>query len=264
MRIRSIVAAGLVAFAAWSSPQPLAGQQSDPAIMAARRSMVTRTELQAALDELQRGLASSGYSSAIRGAKRAEADVIRDRLTEGDIRQGDQIKVDILGDPGLSTTYTITPARTLTLPAGVEILMRGVLRSEVQDYLTKEFKRYIVDPSVTATTFVRISMFGALNKPGFFAAPASMLLSQEIMTDGLGPANNVRWDKSTIKRGDRVIVDGPAFEAAVRQGLTLDQLNVQAGDRIDLAAKPASGLFFRILGAVTALGGLIYLVRIVR
>ena len=183
-------------------------------------------------------------------------------MTEGDIRAGDEIKVDVLNEIGLSATYTITPARTLTLPAGVEIPMRGVLRSEVQDYLTKEFKRYVINPSITATTYVRISMFGALNKPGFFAAPASTLLSQEIMTDGGGPTNVVRWNKSTIKRGDRVILDGHAFEAALRQGLTLDQLNIQAGDRIDLAAKPAGGLLLQILGAMSALGGAIYLIRV--
>lgn len=260
MRIRLVVAALLLGSAGSSAPQALLAQQTDSTVVTAHRPMVTRAELQAALDGLQRGLASSGYSSAIRSAKQAEADIIRERLAEGDIRPGDDIKVEILAEPGLSAVYNISPSRTLLLPGGTAIPMQGLLRSEVQDYLKQALKRYVVDPTVTVTTYVRISMFGALNKPGVFAAPASTLLTEEIMRDGGGPTNNVRWGKSTIKRGDRVIVDGPAFALAVRQGATLDQLNVQAGDRIDLDAKPASGVFWRIIGAISALGGLFYLV----
>jgi hypothetical protein len=257
--MRFLLAALLVGSASWSAPQALLAQQTDSTVVTARRAMVTRAELQAALDEMQRGLASSGYSSAIRSAKQAEADIIRERLAEGDIRPGDDIKVDILAEPGLSAVYTISPSRTLLLPGGSAIPMQGVLRSEVQDYLKQALKRYVIDPTVTVTTYVRISMFGALNKPGVFAAPASTLLTEEVMRDGGGPTNNVRWERSTIKRGDRVIVDGPSFALAVRQGATLDQLNVQAGDRIDLDGKPAIGAIWRILGGISALGGLIYL-----
>lgn len=257
--MRLVVAALLVGWVGSSAPNALLAQQTDSSVVTAHRPMVTRAELQAALDELQRGLASSGYSPAIRSAKQVEADVIRERLAEGDIRSGDDIKVEILAEPGLSAVYNISPSRTLLLPGGSAIPMQGVLRSEVQDYLKQALKRYVVDPTVTVTTYVRISMFGALNKPGVFAAPASILLTEEIMKDAGGPTNNVRWEKSTIKRGDRVIVDGRAFALAVRQGATLDQLNVQAGDRIDLDAKPATGVVWRIIGAISALGGLIYL-----
>lgn len=83
------------------------------------------------------------------------------------------------------------------------------------------------------------------------------------MKDGGGPNGNVRWNKSTIKRGDRVIVDGPQFALAVQKGMTLDQLNVQAGDEIFLAAKPSSALFWRIVAAATALGSVFYLVHYV-
>jgi protein involved in polysaccharide export with SLBB domain len=240
-------------------PDSQAMRRPDSTLLAARRPMVTRAELQSALDALRRGLASSAYSPAIRSAKQAEADVISERLANGDIRAGDDLKVEVLSDPGLSAIYTISPSRTLLLPGGQAIPMQGVLRSEVQDYLKDAFKRYLINPSITVTTYIRISMFGALNKPGVFAAPASMLLTEEIMKDGGGPTNNVRWKKSTIKRGDRVIVDGPAFDLAVREGATLDQLNVQAGDRIDLDGKPATGLVWRIIGGISALGGLVYL-----
>ncbi len=257
--MRFLVAAAAIGCATLAPRAAVLAQQPDSTLVVARRPMVTRAELQAALDGLQRGLTSTGYSAAIRASKQAEADVISDRLAYGDIRAGDDIKVEVLAEPGLTAVYTISPSRMLLLPGGTTISMAGVLRSEVQDYLKKELKRYVVDPTVTVTTYVRVSLFGALNKPGVFAAPASMLLTETIMTFAAGPTNNVRWEKSTIKRGDRVIVDGPSFAIAVREGATLDQLNVRAGDRIDLDAKPATGLLLRILGGVSAAGGLIYL-----
>lgn len=257
---RVALVALLVATIGGSAALPLHGQQPDTSMIAAKRSMVTRSELQAAYDEIQRGLASPGYSSAIRKAKQVEADLIRTRLDEGDIRPADQISVRILGVEGLSGTYVVTPARTLALPSRTEIPMRGILRSEVQDYLTKQFGRYVNDPVLTASTSIRISLFGALGKPGFYQAPASTLLSEEIMKDGGGPAPNVDWKKSTIQRGERIIVDGPEFVLAVQNGMTLDQLNIQAGDVIHLAEKPSSGFFWRVVGAVSALAGVVYLV----
>jgi hypothetical protein len=56
-----------------------------------------------------------------------------------------------------------------------------------------------------------------------------------------------------------VVVDGPEFQDAIFKARTLDQLNVQAGDEIFVAAKPATALIMRILGIASGLGTLIYL-----
>src|ERR1019366_9719611 len=130
------------------SPSAAHSQRPDTVSVGARRAMVTRAELQAALDEIQRGLTSTAYSPALKAAKQAEASAIRDRLTEGDLRSGDELKVDVLAGPGLSAIYTVTASRTIVLPGNTEIALRGVLRSEIQGYLTNELKRYVNDPSV--------------------------------------------------------------------------------------------------------------------
>jgi hypothetical protein len=59
--------------------------------------------------------------------------------------------------------------------------------------------------------------------------------------------------------GDKVVVDGPEFRDAVNTATTIDQLNLQAGDVIDVAAKPAGGTFFRIMGALSAVTSVIWL-----
>jgi hypothetical protein len=258
------LAALIVVLAMPLGPGSAGAQRPDTVAVGARRAMVTREELRAALDEIQRGLSSTVYSSALRSAKQAEANVIRDRLDEGDFRPGDEIKVSVLLEPGLSATYTVTSFRTIILPGNTEISVRKVLRSEIQGYLTKELTRVVNDPSVTAEPSVRISIFGGVGHPGFYNAPASMLLSTFIQdpTKGGGPANNVQWKKSQIIRNGTVVVDGPEFSQALFAGLTLDQLNIQAGDVIQVAIKPASGLFWRIVAAATGLGGIVYLATV--
>lgn len=263
MRIRSIASVALLLLTAPAlGGAALSAQTVDPAasVVNAQRSMVTRAELTAALETIDKQLASSGYSSALRDGKRAEAAAIRDRLANGDLRVGDLINIDLAGDvAGLKGTYAVGPTRTISLPGGAEISVSGVLRSEMQAHITEQLKKYVRDPVVRVTTSIRISMFGAINKPGLYSVPADALLGDALMLPGGGPANNAQFEKSQIKRGDKVVIDGPEFQTAIRSGRTLDQMNLQAGDEINVAAKPTSSTALRILGAVGSMGSLIYL-----
>lgn len=241
----------------------VAAQRADTLIVEAKRSMVTRAELQAAVNEIDRGLTSTGYSKTLRAVKQVEADAIRERLSPdgGDLRNGDEIDVKILQESGLSAVYTVTPARTIVLPGNFEIAMRGVLRSEIQKYLTDQLKKanYLVDPNVTATASVRVSVFGGVGKPGFYNVPANLLLSYVLQEKAGGVVNNIQAKKSQILRNGVVVIDGEEFNDALYKGRTLDQLNIQAGDEIRVAIKPSSGLFLRIVGVASGLTGIIYL-----
>jgi protein involved in polysaccharide export with SLBB domain len=237
----------------------LSAQGSDTVVVNAQRSMVTRKEIQAALDEIEKGLNSSAYSSALRSSKAQTAEVLRRRLTDGDMQPGDQIKLTVLGEAGLSDTFEVTPARTIVLPGNLEIRLNGILRSEVQQYLATQLKVYVHDPVVTATPYVRLQIFGAVGKPGFVNAPANQLLTQVITDFAGGPQNNAVLKKSQIRRNGRVVISGPEFQDAIFKARTLDQLNVQAGDEIFVATRPTSALIMRILAGVSGLGGLIYL-----
>jgi protein involved in polysaccharide export with SLBB domain len=147
------------------------------------------------------------------------------------------------------------------LPSGAAISVAGILRSEAEAYLATQFKRFVNEPAVTATPYIRVSIFGGVTRPGFYYVPANTLLSDAIMSDSFanGPANNVRWKKSAIMRQDQVVVDGNEFSDAIYGGRTLDQLNVQAGDEIRVDVRPPTALFWRIVAASSGLIGLVYL-----
>ena len=227
-------------------------------LASSQRAQVTRAELEASLRQIEVVLTSSGYSDALKSQKEAEAAVIRRRLAEGDIRPGDVITLAVSGYPDLTGEFTVTTERTIVPPGAGPIPMGNLLRSEVEDYLRQQMRRFVREPLVRADAMIRISLFGGVSRQGFFVVPASALLTDVIMEAGGGPANNQRLEKSEIKRGDRVIVDREQFTAAIRGGNSLDQLNLQAGDEIRVGQKRSGRL--PILAAISTAGSLTYLI----
>lgn len=255
--IRAVIGAGLLATCQTSAAT--AQQGAVQVVVNADRAMVSRADLQAALTEIEGFLASGGYSGPLRTAKKAQADAIRERLADGDLRVGDMIRLDVAEATSFSNYYMVSPTRTILLPGATEISVAGILRSELQDHLTTQIKKLVRDPTVRVVPSIRLSIFGAVGKPGFVTAPATTLLSDVIQQLAGGPANNVRWEKSQIMRRDKIVIDGAEFREAVNTATTIDQLNLQAGDVINVAAKPAGGTLVRIMGAVSGLAGLVYI-----
>ena len=224
-----------------------------------RRAQATRAELEASLIELDKYAASTGYSSRIRQEKTREAAMIRARLENGDLQVGDQIDIRVVGQPVYSDSFTVAAGRVLALPGLPDIPLQGVLRSEAEDYLTKQLARYIRDPEVRVRTKIRLSVFGSVGRPGFYQMPADILPEDAFMVAG-GPAGDADPRKVTVRRGNNVIWGETALQEAMRQGLTLDQLNLRAGDELvlDLRKRPGTSIL-TILGSVGGLTSVVYL-----
>ena len=229
-------AARLMILACWAT---IAGAQTPPVAEAkldTRRAQATRPELQASLGRIDSILASPGYSSRIRDAKKREAALIRDRITEGDLQVGDQVILTVQGEQAFTGTFLVGAGRSLSLPGTPDIPLRGILRSEAQDYITEQLKRYVRDPSVRVQTLIRMGILGAVGKQGFYQVPADVLVSDAIMVAG-GPAGNADPNRTVIKRGGNVILTEEDVRGAIVSGATLDQLNLRAGDEISVDPK---------------------------
>lgn len=258
---RWLMTAVLVALATSGSAQvPVSPIDTTAMVLSnAQRPMVTRPQLEAALAQIEQDLKSGAYSTALRSAKATEADAIRERLAQGDFHVGDIISITVQGDASFNGDYPVNSNDAITLHGGTEVSMRGLLRSEVQSYLNQKFGAWVHDPGVRVTLSLRVTVLGAINKPGFYYVHADWLLNEVLMTAAQGLASNARLDHSQIKRGDKVIVDGAGFAEAIRVGRTMDELNIQNGDEINVAAAPTGGTFLRALGILSAVGGLAYL-----
>jgi len=196
-----------------------------------RRAQATRAELQASLIQIDSILQSPGYSSRIREAKRREADLIRERLVDGDLQVGDSVRITVLNEAQLSGAFVVGAGRVLTLPGLPDIPLRGILRSEAEGYLTERLSQYIRGPSVRVQTSIRMSIMGAVGRPGFYQVPADFLVSDAIMLAG-GPAGAADPNRTVIRRTTSVLYSQDQVRDALVRGVTLDQLNLRAGDEM--------------------------------
>jgi protein involved in polysaccharide export with SLBB domain len=207
-----------------------------------RKAIATRDELQAALAEADRIATSDGFSGSFREQKQREAGLIRERLQEGDFQVGDQVQVTIFGEATTSGLQTVGPGRVLSLPGLPDIPLRGVLRSEVEPYLREQVAKYIRDAQVKARAMIRVSIIGGVTKPGFYQLDADMMLSDALMSAG-GILAGAEFKRSVVKRGEDKILEKDSFTKALADGRSLDQLNLRAGDIIDVGQKPAHNTF---------------------
>lgn len=199
----------------------------------ARGLEMTRAQLEQILADYETAATSPGYSSSLRARAQREADLVRARLRDGDFQVGDRIVLRVRGEPQLSDTLTVEPGQTVTLREIGQIPLAGVLRSELQAHMTEQISRFVREPHVTTESLIRIAILGSVGRPGFFVLPASMLLDDALMAAG-GPGGNAKLDDMEIRRGDTVVWEGRELQQAMIEGRTLDQLNLRAGDRIDV------------------------------
>jgi protein involved in polysaccharide export with SLBB domain len=100
---------------------------------------------------------------------------------------------------------------------------------------------------VRASGLMRLSIQGQVGSPGFYVVPAESLVSEALMVAG-GPASQADLDALRIERGSDRLMDGEELQEAMRDGRTLDQLNLQAGDQIVLpAARSGAGIWGAVL-----------------
>jgi len=217
-------------------------------------SVRSRADLERLLQEYEAALASPAYSDAVKRGIRADADLIRARLRDGDFRVGDRITLEVQGEPNLPDTVIVESGPKVVLGLFGEIPLQGVLRSEIQTHLTQVLGRIIREPVVRANGHIRVSVEGQVLRPGFYTMPAEMLVGEAIMVAG-GPTTASDMDAIHIDRGSVVVLEGPALQEAIRNGLTLDQLNLQAGDQVVVPERTAGGNFLGTLGIVAGIVG---------
>lgn len=233
MRIIGMVAAAIGVLGA--AAQPVNGQavqERGPV-----RAYMTREALEDLREHLEKSASSSAYSATLRARTREQADLISTRLQVGDFQLGDRIVLAVEDRPALSDTFTVDQGGVLILPTIGDVPLVGVLRSELKQHISEFLGRFLREPVVQAQALIRIAIFGGIAQPGFYTFPGEALLTDVVMVAG-GPAVDAEIDKMRIEREEARIWEGNPLQAAIVGGLSLDQLNFRAGDRIFI---PQSG-----------------------
>jgi hypothetical protein len=211
----------------------------EPAPESRNRSFETRAELEAAA------------RTAEQEHRTSEALLLRTRLQRGDFQEGDRIvlSVDVpalrLGEGagphvGVDNDTVIVRAGKLSqftkLPNIPDLSLDGVLRSELLDTITSHLRKYLREPTVRATPLVRLAVMGAVGRPGWYSTATDVVLADVIMQAG-GVNLESDVDNTVIRRAGEVIWKSADVRMALSNGLSLDRLQLRAGDEIYVAPK---------------------------
>lgn len=211
-----------------------------------RRPQATRAELEARLVEIDQIVAGI-YSEGIKQQVRAEAVMIRERLRDGDFQVGDQLQVSLSvpvtpGGQPTNNTFSVGPDQILQIPDLPPIPLRGVLRSEVKDYMTTFLSKLFKDQTVNVVPTIRLTIMGGVKNPGFYQVPADITLPDAIdKAGGFGGASDL--SKTVIKRQDEELWGEEEMSQAITAAVTLDQLNLRSGDELVVGTKATTNWF---------------------
>lgn len=227
---------------------PLQAQTAPPA-----NAEASRGDLEAQLAQADRDTATGAQES--RDQARLTATTLKDRLTNGDFQVGDRVLIYVQGQQTLSDTFTVREGQIIHLTGLTDVDLHGVLRSELQGHVYAAVSKYLRDPVVRTGSLVRIAVLGNVTRPGFYAVPADMLLSDAIMhAGGLGSLADI--SHTTITRGGMVVLRPQQVTVAIRDGETIDQLSLRAGDQVEVAAHHPSTFLTIILPVTGAVVGI--------
>jgi protein involved in polysaccharide export with SLBB domain len=220
----------------------LAAQQPESATLATR-------------DKLTADLARAEAQNTPGG--RAQAAVIRDRLTNGDFQMGDRILIRVDGEAQLTDTFTVQYGPALELPQLGTVSLQGVLRGELAAHLQTQLAKYLRNPVVQVQPLVRLLIEGDVGRPGYYSASPRQALT-DVLSQAGGLGARAKPSGMKVERGKDLIWGGQPLQDALARGYTLDQLNLRAGDKLSVPSRGDSERTLRILGIAVTLPLAIY------
>ncbi len=168
-----------------------------------------------------------------KGMKPADLQAAQRRLANGDFNVGDRVLIEVTGDTVYSDTFTVRTGRVLSLPSLPPLSLEGVLRSESDSVIAGFLTKYLRNPEVRVTPLMRIGILGGVVRPGYYDVPAQTILSDAVMIGGgLSPFGSMK--KTTVFRGNEEVLNSKGVGLAISTGATLDLLNLQSGDNINI------------------------------
>lgn len=243
-----------------SAGEPVPHARPLPTVVTAYTPDASRAQLVARRDSLAR----------VNGSRDEIAEINR-RLTEGDFRPGDRFLVQDLvlarqgatqaGDTVIVREGTAGPV--FSLNTWNDASLRGVLRSELEPAVERYERVYVRDPRVRVVPLTRLSITGAVPRPGYYVVDPDRQLTDAITLAGGPGASNERKGRITVLRGSQKLYDTKSVTAAIRDGRTLDDLGIRSGDEVRIEEPKRSKLpsVQTILYGISAITGLVFLIR---
>jgi polysaccharide export outer membrane protein len=167
---------------------------------------------------------------------------------------GDKILINVWGERPEQFPVTITPEATLIIPGVCEIDVKGMtlkgLKEAIFTQLREFFPRARVSATLTEVRRFRVTVTGAVEKPGLRVVTANTRASEVLETAGLKEDGS--WRQIRLERRDTtIIVDLGAFE---RLGLREANPYLAEGDILVVAPRDPRWGTVEVSGSVNLPG----------
>ena len=237
------------------TPRPTEAQQQPTPLQRA-----SRDDLKARAESIQRDLSAGNLKNKDRARLQAEAAAVKLRLSEGDFHPGDRFLITLTQDGSArSDTASVRDSLLVSLVGLPDLSLQATLRSELNDKLTAHVARFLRNSSVRTIVFTRVAIFGGVSRPGYYVVPPDQPIGELLMVAG-GTTQDARLNELQVNRGSETLISAKDSRKALKEGRTLEQLDVQSGDEIKIPVKrkySAQTVIQLLLVASTILFGLV-------
>lgn len=204
--------------------------------MVGRLQRATRTDLAARAQQLEQQISSGSAKGKALDESKTELAEIKSRLDNGDFQVGDRFMISVRMDSVRADTASVRDSLKVTVLGLPDMSLQGVLRSELDERLNAHIARYIRNVNARTTVLTRVAILGAVRMPGFYYAPPDRPVSDLVMIAG-GPAPDANLDQFEVYRAHTRMLSAKDSRAAIRSGLTLEQLDIRSGDEFRVPQK---------------------------
>lgn len=196
----------------------------------------TRGELTTRAADLERTLADPKVKGDSRTRATAELQSVRSRLELGDFRVGDRFLITMRRDSVRSDTASVRDSLKVAVFSLPDISLHGVLRSELDERMSAHVARYLRGVTVRTNVLTRVAVLGAVKSPGYLYASPDRPLSDLVMLAG-GPSPEANLKQIEVRRAGKIQIKAKDSDRIIRDGRTLEQVDIQSGDEVTIPVK---------------------------
>jgi protein involved in polysaccharide export with SLBB domain len=162
--------------------------------------------------------------------------------TPNEFRVGDRVALAVDGPLAFADTFVVRDGVIISLGHSIgDVSLKGVRRSDVQNYLMQQISKFVKDPTVRAVPLISVGVFGALVRPGYYSVPTDIVLN-DLLTRAGGLTSNADVGKTEVQRQGKTFLNKKQTGSALATGKTLDDVQIVSGDQLVVSEKSGSGL----------------------
>jgi len=141
------------------------------------------------------------------------------------VRPGDVVHVWVWREADYSGDFPVDARGLVVLPNLGPVATRGKTAQALSDSITRAYQKFLANPSIQVTVQRRISVSGAVTKPGLYPADATITVGELIALAG-GISPNGTQNRIQLVRNGQVVV------STLGPGTVLQNSELQSGDQI--------------------------------